>query len=404
MGTFVQSGGVNNLSTLPLLNLSLGCNNASSISSNSGFGTYIQSGGALSAYSEAVGDSGNGVFAQSGGTNIVGSAGYGGLNIGNVGYSGTYTLSGYATLTSAGSECVGNSGTGTFNQLGGTNTLTDFANNANLYLGSGTVGAGTYNLGAGALAANDEWIGVYGTGTFNQWGGTNTVLGGGTLEIGPNGTYNLTAGALLVSNIQPNGGAFNLGGGTLAATGGFATSQAVTLTGSGGNGFVNTGGYNVTLSGSLSGPGGLTKIGNGTLSLSNADNYTGPTTVLGGRLLLNFSQPGAPAANIVNNAANASTLVMGGGTLALQGYGTTNSQRFNGLTVNAGWSAIVLSGTTSNSLLLSLARSIVTLAGRSISRRRRAARPAPTALPPPPRTPMASSAATPPSAERIGPA
>ena len=47
---------------------------------------------------------------------------------------------------------------------------------------------------------------------------------------------------------------------------------------------------------------------------------------------------------------------MGGGTLAIQGNAnTTNSQQFNGLAVNAGCSAIVLTAAgTSNPLLLSL--------------------------------------------------
>ena len=46
---------------------------------------------------------------------------------------------------------------------------------------------------------------------------------------------------------------------------------------------------------------------------------------------------------------------LGGGTLAIQGkLSTTNSQQFNGLTVNPGCSAIVLTAGTSNPLLLSL--------------------------------------------------
>ncbi len=68
-----------------------------------------------------------------------------------------------------------------------------------------------------------------------------------------------------------------------------------------------------------------------------------------------FQPGGAPAANIINNATNASSLALGGGTLAIQGNAsTTNSQRFNGLTVNPGCSAIVLTAGTSNPLLLSL--------------------------------------------------
>ena len=41
----------------------------------------------------------------------------------------------------------------------------------------------------------------------------------------------------------------------------FSTSQALTLTGSGGNGTINIGGYSVTLTGLLSGSGGLNVMG-----------------------------------------------------------------------------------------------------------------------------------------------
>ena len=93
----------------------------------------------------------------------------------------------------------------------------------------------------------------------------------------------------------------------------------------------------------------------GVLTLMGTNTYTGGTTVAAGTLKLDFSQAGAPTANIINNASNTSYLVLDGGTLAIQGNaGTTNSQQFNGLTVNPGCSAIVLTASTSNPLLLSL--------------------------------------------------
>ena len=106
-------------------------------------------------------------------------------------------------------------------------------------------------------------MGCSGGGTFTQSGGTNTVPG--LLQLGASGTYNLNGGVLLASNIQGSG-TFNLGGGTLVANAGFSSSQAMALTGSGGNGNIDTGGNQVTLSGGLSGPGGLTVSGGGTLA------------------------------------------------------------------------------------------------------------------------------------------
>ena len=109
----------------------------------------------------------------------------------------------------------------------------------------------------------------------------------------------------------------------------------MTLTGSGGN--INTNGNTVALSGVLSGTGGLFKNGGGNLSLSGSDTFTGNTIVTGGGLTLDFTQPTSPTSNIINNAANTLALFLSGGTLAVLGAsGMTNSQQFNGLTVNPG--------------------------------------------------------------------
>lgn len=183
--------------------------------------------------------------------------------------TGTIQMSG-GSLSVSSHEYLGNKGTGTFLQSGGTNNL---GSNGCLYLGF-TSSGGSYNLsGSGVLNADVEYVGNVGTSTFNQSSGTNIVKAGFTL--GGAGTYNLTGGALLVPGILGSG-TFNLGGGTLVANNGFSTGQAITLTGSGGNGNINTGGYAVTLSGYLTGPGGLNNIGGGILTLSSysaADTY-----------------------------------------------------------------------------------------------------------------------------------
>ena len=491
-GAFIQSGGTNNISNY----LYLGYNYSSSS------GSYNLNGsGLLSAYQEDVGDYGTGTFTQSGGTNNVSWAIFVGVNsssgntysltgsgvisadgeflgynqgtagtlsqsggTNNVNYlylgqysgsSGAYNLSG-SGLLSAGQEYLGyySATTGTFTHSGGTNSV------SSLYVGGPNGGSGSYNLsGSGVVFASQEYVGYNGsTGTFSQSGGTNMVTGSLTFTNG--GTYNLSGGALVLPNIQGTG-VFNLGGGTLVASGGFSTAQAMSLTGSGGNGTLDPGGYAVTFSGALSGTAGLNVLGGGTLTLAGSNSYTGGTTVSGsttlalnnayavqqsmltlnansglqlntnsgqittfylgglagsgsgsltdksggypatlsiggdgasttftgalsgsggltktgsgilvlsgsntysggttiaaGTLKLDFSQGGAPTANIINNASDSSSLTMAGGTLVIQGkLATSNSQAFNGLTVNAGASAIVLSASTSNPLLLSL--------------------------------------------------
>jgi hypothetical protein len=124
----------------------------------SGFGniTLQQSGNALSADNETVGQDGKGAYDQSGGSNTVN------LNL-YLGYNptgkGTYNLSGTGSL-SANNEIIGNQGAGTFNQSGGSNTIAD-----NLNIGNAHGSKGTYNLVSGLLSGHTEFVGNAGTGT-----------------------------------------------------------------------------------------------------------------------------------------------------------------------------------------------------------------------------------------------
>ncbi len=118
---------------------------------------------------------------------------------------------------------------------------------------------------------------------------------------------------------------------------------------------VNEGGPASTFCGTIrntSGTVSLTVGANGALTLVGSDVYGGTTAVDGGNLQLDFSQNGSPPANIVNYTADKSALTLSGGTLTLQGkLSTSNSQQFNGLTINPGNSAVVLSASSSNLLL-----------------------------------------------------
>ena len=61
---------------------------------------------------------------------------------------------------------------GLFTQSGSRNSVS-----TTLYVGNDSGSYGTYNMQGGALAANQEAIGLTGTGTFTQSGGTHTVIG-----------------------------------------------------------------------------------------------------------------------------------------------------------------------------------------------------------------------------------
>ena len=157
------------------------------------------------------------------------------------------------------------------------------------------------------------YVGLSGTGTFTQSGGTN-LIASGLLDLGyrsgGNGTYNLNGGTLILSTVSngPGTATFNFGGGTLKASGSFTTTLPMTLTGSGGNATVDTAGYTVTLSGSLSGPGGLTKTDAGALVLAASNIYSGGTEIDNGTLV---------AANGTNGSTTGSgNVTLSGGTLA----------------------------------------------------------------------------------------
>ena len=338
-GTFTQTGGTNTVSrTL-------------AVGAEGGLGTYDLSGGTLSSTSSDIG----------------------GIVIGvKAGGTGIFSLSGSGNVE-AHRELVGNEGTGTFNQSGGTHTISLV-----LVMGNASGGNGTYNLsggtldagsagnqviigaavgstgafnlsGSGTFDATQIFIGNRGTGTFTQTGGTisvSDVLYVG-YAAGGQGTYHLNGGVLQAGSIGGGLGAstFNFNGGTLQANGtnpsyfgsidnlnvrdggakfdtnGFATTITVALPHS-------------TIGGDAAIDGGLTKLGAGLLSMSGsaANTYTGDTQVNGGTLRL--AKTGAGAANNFGPAMGGNLVVNNGGTAR---YGA-NSQVRDGknITVNAG--------------------------------------------------------------------
>ena len=200
-GTFLQTGGTNNVASTQNLggSLYLGWNSGSS-------GTYNLSGtGTLKASYLQVGGAGRGVFLQSGGTTNVGGI--------DVGRSGTGTVAQSAGTITTGEVTVGVSGTGVVSQSGGVTTISNY-----LTLGYNPGSNGTYLLtGAGRLSAPTETIGgdPAATARFGQSGGTNTT---NYLAIGSGGCYQLSGGTLAVGNVGlVNQGLFEGGPGMLTA-------------------------------------------------------------------------------------------------------------------------------------------------------------------------------------------
>jgi fibronectin-binding autotransporter adhesin len=343
-GTFIHSGGTNNVGTLELA-----CNMSSNAS-------YTLSGsGVLSAGNEYVGYYGYGSFVQSGGTNSVSGV----VQVGSQQFSnGNYTLTGSGVLSAAYEYMGSSNAAGCFIQSGGTNDVSTqlsgssyslsnsgVLNAANEYLSyfsqssgtntvTGTFSSGTYALSGGVLNIRGiQYNGLYNF--LNQSGGTVTVSQSLWLQSSGIFTYALTGGVLIVPSITNYGASFNFGGGTLAASQAFSASQPLSLDGSAS---LDTGIYSIALTGKLYGMGGLNKLGAGCLTLTGTNTYSGGTTISAGTLQLGDGRHlnGTLASGVVDNgtlefanptaqaygwaiAGSGCVTVDGGGPLTLSG-------------------------------------------------------------------------------------
>ena len=249
----------------------------------------------------------------------------------------------FSTGTASVGGLSGSSALTLSNTSGGPVVVTVGGNNANTTYSGSINGNGTLvKAGSGSfdLTGTSKW-----TGGFILDPGTVVVSSDAALGS-PTGTATWNG---VIANIilTANSGFQADGSFTLSASRSIAINSTANAT-------FNAQGNTLTIGSAISGGGGLAVSGSGTLVLCGSNTYTGPTTVADGTLKLDFSQPGA-AANIVNNLADSSSLTLSGGTLAIQGNANaTNSQQFNGLTVTPGASAIVLTASSSNPLVLSL--------------------------------------------------
>jgi hypothetical protein len=133
--------------------------------------------------------------------------GLGQLTLDLTNYSGTtsniLTLSNINLDLAVDSEIIGNTGSGKVVLTTGANNIA----NGNLYLGNGIGSVGAYSLGGAGFAvlgaSANEFVGVGGTGIFNQTGGNNNISSG-TLDLaqssGSTGSYALSGtGTVTVS-------------------------------------------------------------------------------------------------------------------------------------------------------------------------------------------------------------
>ena len=186
-------------------------------------------------------------------------------SLGNAGGAGIAIIRG-GTWANNASLLVGRSGTGTISITGGmVTTLTSST------IGTTAGGGGSVTVTGGTFSnAASLTVGVAGVGslTISGSGGSGgVVVVGGTLSKGASGTISLEPGGTLQI-------------GTGSSAGGLATD----LVNNGSLVFNRSG--SGTVSNAIGGTGSLSLIGGGTLALSGTSNYSGPTVIGDGRLLV----------------------------------------------------------------------------------------------------------------------
>ena len=179
MGTFIQSGGTNNVGSYGFVYLGY--------KPDSSGGYNLSGSGVLAAYREYVGYSGSGSFTQSGGRNNVRS-----LHLGyNPVSSGTYNLGGSGVLWAGDEEDVGDSGSGVFNQTGGSNSVN--------FLSIGN--QGRYSFSGGTLQVNGD--GLASQGVFDATGSTGVLTVTGSAIVDLSQATLISTGSMSLS-IGPN--------------------------------------------------------------------------------------------------------------------------------------------------------------------------------------------------------
>jgi fibronectin-binding autotransporter adhesin len=252
--------------------------------------------------------------------------------------------------------------------------LVTFSKGSKVIFGSGAVytqdayfnaGAPIFDTGGNTVTWTGQFSGpgdlaVTGGGTLiltnitNSYAGGTEIYGNAALQIGADSELGAVA-PLRLGDATSNG--------TLQFASGFNLDPTRTITLNAGGGTIDTQAFNTTISQVIGGTGGLTKAGSGTLTLSANNNYTGPTNVNAGTLLVTGST-GSGAVTVGSGGTLGGTGLVGattvasGGTIApgVSGIGTLHT---GALTLAAGSvTAIDLTPTAADQIVASGAASL----------------------------------------------
>ena len=165
-------------------------------------------------------------------------------------------------------------------------------------LSIGQNATGVFEVNGGNVAATRVIVGNSGNGTLTINGGTvETTDSSQNLNVantnGKQGTINLNGGMLktrCVNNNDNTGTAtLNFNGGTLKSNvGGTLISSRVVVTVGEGGGIIDNGGYATTIAATLGGSGNMTFKGNGKTTLDGDATYSGQTYVTAGTTLVAY--------------------------------------------------------------------------------------------------------------------
>jgi fibronectin-binding autotransporter adhesin len=266
--------------------------------------------------------------------------------------------------------------------LSGQNAINLAGNIVDNSLNAQSIGLNMALQGASTISLATIDSSLYFSGSMSGSGGV-TVTGAGLLTLSAgtaiSGTVTIKGGVLSVGNDSYLGATTNniiIDGGAFRPSTTINPLRSITLgdatAGTSGTFDIpsGTGVYNGIIANATSGSDSLIKTGLGTLTLGGTNSYTGSTIINQGTLKLDFNQTAAPLTNIIKSN---STLVMGGSatslgnannsvaniiaaaaTLNLSGRKAADSQTFNGLTVNPGYSFISVNSVKGGTMSVAL--------------------------------------------------
>jgi autotransporter-associated beta strand protein len=226
-----------------------------------------------------------------------------------------------------------------YEYITGANSQSDAVDSTALTAVNSFSGSSQWNLSTGgSWSAGTGWGNYIIPGSANDvatFG--NTITAASTITLDGNHTvgsvvfnsssqsYTIAAGTGGTLTLNQSGGTASIsdlgGSHTISAPVNLATNTQVS---------VANASNSLTISGPISGTGNLIISGAGTVVLTGGNTYTGTTSIVAGRLTLDFSQTGAPANNIISVS---SPLSMAGGNLYVDGLSNNSSQSFVSTTI-----------------------------------------------------------------------